>query len=662
MTRAYYSASISSFLSSKQEEILGELLRNDEFSTTDLQKRAWEQEIEILRDQLKNIGEGEIALEYTIPRMGRRIDAVCIIKGIIFVIEFKVFDEAHRKTTDDQVIDYALDLKYFHEQSKDRFIVPISVPTEAASEPINIQFTDDRVAEVIHGNKSDLNDILGQVLAVRSDSPLAMNDWINSRYAPTPTIIEAAQAMYRNHTVQDISRTDAGANNLSETTKEIGEIIEKCKAGHRKAICFVTGVPGAGKTLAGLNIANSRHEFEKDEHAVFLSGNQPLVDVLQEALTRDECRRRKEAGEKITKGEASRKTQSFIQLIHRFRDEALSSAKPPVEKVAIFDEAQRAWNCAQLSKFMENKKGIPGFNQSEPDFLIGYMDRHQDWATIICLVGGGQDINTGEAGIGEWFDVLRTKYPNWDIFLSDKMTGSEYLGSSSVSELLDGRVFQTKSALHLAVSLRSFRSEKLSSFAKALLDNDPASASAIYPELSVHYPIFVTRDFNAAKKWVRTKARGTERYGLLASSKGKRLRAEGIWVLQEINHVSWFLDEKGVVDSSFSLEVAASEFKVQGLEVDYAVLAWDIDFRYKDGSFQNFQFKGGDNWKKIDKEENKNYQKNAYRVLLTRARQGLVIYVPKGEDPAKDPSRDSASYDATYDYLRSCGIQELTAP
>lgn len=653
MKRAYYTSKISDFLTADEDFVLGQLLINDEFETSDLQKNSWRKEIQILREQLSGFSNGEIAFEYTIPRIGHRIDVVCIINGILFLLEFKVGDKSYKKSTEDQVVDYALDLKYFHEGSQKRYIVPISIPTEASDSSNSICFMDDKIAETILCNKNNIGANITAVLDMVRDSDISMDEWVNSRYAPTPTIIEAAQAMYRNHSVEDISRNDAGAQNLSATTAAISSIIDDCKANHKKAICFVTGVPGAGKTLAGLNIANSRHQFEADEHAVFLSGNGPLVDVLQTALAKDRAKRNG-----ITLAAAKRETKAFIQIIHKFRDEALTTDMPPIEKVAIFDEAQRAWDEANLTDFMKRKKGVPDFNQSEPEFLIRIMDRHQDWATIVCLVGGGQEIYTGEAGIQDWLRALKENYPDWNIYLSNKMTDSEYIGESSVDQLLGGRTYHIEPSLHLGVSLRSFRSEKLAAFTKALLDNDPDSASEIYSELSASYPIVLTRDFEKAKHWVRKKARGTERYGLLASSEGKRLRGEGIWVPSEINHVGWFLNGKDNVDSSYYLEVVASEFKVQGLEIDYGLLAWDADFRRLNGEFDYYRFRGA-TWKHNNIEQRQKYQKNAYRVLMTRARQGLVIYVPKGVNPEEDPTRDKKYYDDIYAYLRTCGIREL---
>lgn len=653
MHREYYSTKISNFLSENSDVVLGQLLINDEFKTTDLQKIAWRKEIEILKNQLVNFPHGDIVFEYTIPRIGHRIDVVCIINGVIILLEFKVNEREYKKSIDDQVMDYALDLKYFHEASRGCYIAPISVATEAQDEGNVVTFMDDKIAKVLHCNKNTIQRTIEDVLMQATGGTLSLSEWLCSRYAPTPTIIEAAQVLYRNHSVEEISRNDAGAQNLTETTLSISRIIESCKRDHKKAICFVTGVPGAGKTLAGLNIANERHHFDTDEHAVFLSGNGPLVDVLQEALARDKALR-----DRISKEVAKRETKAFIQIVHKFRDEALTSSNPPVEKVAIFDEAQRAWNKEALSDFMARKKGVPEFNQSEPEFLIDFMNRHRDWATIICLVGGGQEIYTGEAGIQDWFLALREHFLDWEIYLSDNMTDSEYIGNSSIEELLRGRNYNIEPSLHLGVSLRSFRSEKLSVFTKALLDNKPEDASTIYAELNKSYPILLTRDFKKAKDWVKEKARGTERYGLLASSEGKRLRGEGIWVPADINHVGWFLNGKENVDSSYYLEVAASEFKVQGLEIDYGLLAWDADLRYTDGNFDYFRFRGT-NWNHINIVQRQKYLKNAYRVLLTRARQGLIIYVPVGAESNVDPTRNKKFYDQIYTYLVSCGIEVL---
>lgn len=652
MGQAYYFASIEEFKNAKTDAVLGQLLINDVFTTTDLQKNAWRSEINILQTQLSFLFDGDIAFEYTIPRIGHRVDVVLIINGIIFLFEFKVGDNEYKKSTEDQVMDYALDLKYFHQASKDKYIVPIIVSTDADDEmeDISVSVMDDNITGVIHCNQNNIKNAIEKILKLLPGNTMRMKDWIDSKYAPTPTIIEAAQALYRNHSIADISRNEAGADNLTKTTEEINKIIEECKNKKKKAICFITGVPGAGKTLAGLNIANSRHHFDTNEHAVFLSGNAPLVEVLQTALAKDKANR-----DGVSLSEAKRETTAFIQIIHKFRDEALANKEPPTEKVAIFDEAQRAWDEKTLTDFMCKKKNVPNFNQSEPEFLISIMDRHTDWATIVCLVGGGQEINKGEAGIKDWFMVLKERFSDWEIFLSDRINDFEYVGTSTVEQLLAGRDYNVIPDLHLGVSLRSFRSECLSDFVKELLDNKE-EAKDIYQKLSESYPIVMTRDFETAKKWIKSKARGKERYGLLASSEGKRLRAVGIWVLSAINHIGWFLNEKDNIASSYYLEVAASEFKVQGLEIDYALLAWDADFRYENDQFKYYHYRGN-SWNTIHSEQIKRNLKNAYRVLLTRARQGMVIFIPVGND--EDPSRKTSYYDGVYNYLKRVGVEEI---
>lgn len=510
--RAFYTSNVQNFLLQHENTILGELARNNPFPLEDLQRNAWLEEILILKKNLKEIGKGHIAFEYTIPRIGNRIDVIYIINGIVFLLEFKVGSREYARYAVDQVTDYALDLKNFHRASHDRLLVPILVSTKASELSAHCVEMKTGILDVIKCNQNNITNVVLFVISRYRAEPLDADSWINSTYAPTPTIIEAAQALYRGHNVVDISRNDASAVNLNQTTEAINAIIEKSKQEHKKSICFITGVPGAGKTLAGLNIANERHKFDENEHAVFLSGNQPLVNVLQEALARDEHKR---LGVKKTMAMA--KAKAFIQIIHHFRDDALSTIEAPNEKVAIFDEAQRAWTADMLSGFMARKKGKPNFLMSEPEFLISIMDRHTDWAVIICLIGGGQEINTGEAGLLEWFNALRKDFSSWDVYVSDKMTDSEYTQGLSMGELFRGLKCTVIETLHLAVSLRSFRNENVAGFVKAILDVSPKVAEKLYLDLHLGYPIILTRDLDKAKAWILSQAKGTERYGITAS-------------------------------------------------------------------------------------------------------------------------------------------------
>ena len=563
MKRAYYSKSINDYLLDTESSILGELTANHSNRTLEeLQVNAWRKQIKILKEQLKYF-KGQIYFEFAIPRMGKRVDNIVIVNDIVFVIEFKVGDGGYEKSAIEQVIDYTIDLKNFHEGSHHTKLIPVLVVTNAEKykEPISNVSSYNSVAK---SNQYNLSDTL-QSFINHNEKPIDIQYWGSSIYKPTPTIVEAAQALYKGHNVKEITRSDSGTINLSKTADCINSVIEKSKSKNLKSICFVTGVPGAGKTLAGLNIAVERMKTDEDEHAVFLSGNGPLVDVLREALTRDEVLTAKENGEKLTKKQAAIKANAFIQNIHHFRDDNLLSDKAPIEKVVVFDEAQRAWTKHQVSSFMKRKKGVEDFDMSEPEFLIGVMNRHSDWCTIVCLIGGGQEINTGEAGLEEWINSLKTHFPNWNIHYSNSILESDnYIKSNeSKSWLIENGI--SESELHLSVSVRSFRSEKLSSFIHELLNIKIENSKNIYSEIKELYPIVITRNLDKAKEWLRKQAKGSERIGLISSSGARRLRPLGIDVKNEISAPNWFLNNSQDIRSSYFLEEVATEFDIQGL-------------------------------------------------------------------------------------------------
>lgn len=654
--RSYYSASITEFLRQSPSEILGIIDSNNISAETTIQQRnTWATEVQILKGQLCSFTEGRIIFEYTIPRMGKRVDAVVLYRNLVFLLEFKCGDTEYRQSTYDQVYDYALDLRNFQKESHDKLLVPIMVSTKAPRYR-NTIFKRKRIIEPIRCNAENIG-LAIEHIASRYDEPdFDYIAWENSEYLPTPTIVEAAQALYRGHNVHDITRSDAGAENLTVTTDEINRIVEHSKANSRKSICFVTGVPGAGKTLVGLNIAIQRSDAQQGEHAVFLSGNFPLVTVLQEALARDKVEQEKQRGNRVSKTNALRETSAFIQIIHKYRDYFVGNHHIPPERVAIFDEAQRAWTHEMIEKFMATKKGVSPFPYSEPEFLISTMDRHQDWAVIICLVGGGQEINTGEAGLPEWFDSLRRSFPDWDVYITPQLNDDEYRRGRSWHSMMEGLHTFEKEKLHLATSVRSFRTPDLAAFVKAVLDADSEEAYDLYQRIQDKYPIVITRDLGKAKTWVRNRCQGTTRYGLLASSGALRLKPDGIFVKNDISVANWFLNSKDDVRSSYMLEDVVTEFDIQGLELDYSVVAWDADYRYMDGAWTYNNFVGN-RWNSVSSEERRLYLKNAYRVLLTRARQGMAIFIPAGSDD--DLTRRREWYDGTYYYLRSLGIEEI---
>ncbi len=654
--RAYYSASISDFLLQSSSEILGIIHSNDiSAETTILQSNTWEEEVRILKEQLRDFSDGRIIFEYTIPRMGKRVDVVVLYKSIVFLLEFKCGDSEYRQSTYDQVYDYALDLRNFQKESHNKLLVPMMISTRAPHYR-NVLQEWERIIEPIQCNGTNIGMAIQHIAALYNETAFEYVEWENSEYFPTPTIVEAAQALYRGHNVQDITRSDAGAENLTVTTDEINRIIEYSKANGRKSICFVTGVPGAGKTLVGLNIAIQRSDAQAGEHAVFLSGNFPLVSVLQEALARDKVEQEKQRGNRVSKTDALRSTSAFIQIIHKYRDSFVGNHNVPPERVAIFDEAQRAWTQDMIAKFMQQKKGVPNFSYSEPEFLISTMDRHEGWAVVICLVGGGQEINTGEAGLPEWFNSLRRVFPDWDVYITPQLNDKEYRRNQRWNDMISGLQIYERDKLHLATSVRSFRTPDLAAFVKSVLDAGTQEAKRLCEAIKDKYPIVITRDLNKAKAWVKEHCQGTTRYGLLASSGALRLKPEGIFVKNEISVANWFLNGKDDVRASYALEDVVTEFDIQGLELDYSIVAWDADYRYVDGewTYNNFV---GNHWNNVNSEEKRLYLKNAYRVLLTRARQGMAIYIPAGSN--EDQTRKREWYDGSYGYLKEIGISEI---
>ena len=696
MARCLYHSSFQNFMKADNNSIFGTLCENYHGEAITTTREAWREEISVLKDALRNFdNDGEIIFEYDIPRLGKRIDVVLLLKGIIFCIEFKVGASRILETDIDQVLDYALDLKNFHKFSDDRIIVPILVATKYQNLSSNIQMSvyDDKVVNPLVTGETGIANLIVKVLEYFPNESPVNPSWVISPYAPTPTIIEAAKTLYENHSVENITRHEADKVSTDRTIAYILKVVQDSKRENKKSICFVTGVPGAGKTLVGLEVAikqtyQGNQEPVKDEGAVYLSGNGPLVAVLNEALAQDNYKKCREKGELKKLTDSRREVSKSIQMIHRYRDNMLAKIKNPVENgileidphkavrmeqagfgevehVAIFDEAQRSWTHKRLAE------KVPNFPLSEAAFLIWSLDQREDWATIVCLVGGGQEINTGEAGISEWIKALNEKFTHWNVYISPKLTETEY-AEGKVNDLLKDNPNVTYSdSLHLGVSLRSFRAEKLSAFVHSLLSFD-GMASAIYDEIKEKYPIVLTRDIVKAKKWLHDKVRGTERTGVLITKESARFKPLGIHVLPsgDENAVHWFLEDKVDTRASNYLEDAATEIQVQGLELDYTCVLWDADMRYEKGEWKFYRFNGQTKWveQKADTESRREqikYMLNAYRVLLTRARIGMVICVPYG-NPNKtvsgfweDGTRLPEFYNGTYEYLKSLGIEEI---
>lgn len=657
MLNYYYSDSIIDFSIKSLETIIGEISVNSRTGHINTELYAWENQVLTLKEALKN-REGQLYFEFSIPRMGKRVDCLLIIRNIVFVIEFKVGEKMYLSHDVEQVWDYALDLKNFHKPSHELLLVPILVATHADCLPFDMLATShsDNLINPLKTNSKKLGETIDSVLSFfASEESVNCNKFVTGSYSPTPTIIEAAVTLYNNHNVEEITRSDADATNLKITTKYISDTISIAKKESKKIICFVTGVPGAGKTLVGLKVASEHLDNEKGNSSVFLSGNKPLVDILQEALTRDKVLQEKLKGIKLTKKIAREGVKSFIQIIHHYRDEYLRDKKAPYDHIAIFDEAQRAWTKEQTVKFMREKKNEPNFQFSEPEFLISCLDRHKDWAVIVCLVGGGQEINTGEAGISEWIKAIKSSFPSWETRISPNLFDSEYDAIKAIEGLKECSKVEFNVDLHLSVSMRSFRAENVSRLVKEILDLN-SEARTTLKLLEDKYPIVLTRDLKKAKNWLKENARGSERYGMVVSSQAYRLKPLAVDVRSPINHVNWFLNGKDDIRSSYFLEDVATEFQIQGLELDWACVIWDGDLRFKTDHWSTHSFKGN-KWQNINKEIRKKYLINAYRVLLTRARQGMVIVIPEGN--IEDHTRQPEFYDSTYQYLLKIGIKTI---
>lgn len=713
--RFYYSDPIKGFLSRGTDEIVGKLSLAYQHDINDETKISWIEEIDSLKEVLPPYaGKGSVYFEYNIPRMGSRADVVLLIDGIVLVLEYKTSKRKFTHSAILQVWDYALDLKNFHDATHPLPVVPIVVAPSESNKHCFIDLNPpyaDGVFAPLCTNQSKLKECLNNILTYdkvkKLQQPINDMTWARSGYNPTPTIIEAAVALFQHHSVEDITRHDA---DLDKTVQCVADVIKKCKEESKKAICFVTGVPGAGKTLIGLQTAIA-YDKEYDTKAVYLSGNFPLVEVLQESLSRDYVRQEteryncekeelkksggniKNAKKPITKKQARSEVKAFIQMVHHYRDEYMNGMKVkgsklvkdekyfantsehayvPVEHIAIFDEAQRAWTKHGLADFMLKKKKISKFPFSEPHYLISCMDRHEDWCVVICLVGGGQEIHHDEAGIQEWLQVLNRYYKRWDIYMSAQLKEKEYAEGKALKMIKDKTRLHIQPALHLTSSMRSFRGQKASLFVQHLLDLKPKLARQVLSELD-KYPIVLTRSMDKAKAWLKEHARGTERYGIMASSRAERLKAININVRYQPDFVHWFLDDDADVRSSNSLEDVLTEFKVQGLEIDWACVVWDADLRLKDDWKSWIHCKLGSKtiqenglsvnkcrWNNINKREIQLYQINAYRVLLTRARQGMVIVVPNGDtNVPPDETRKPEWYDGIYNYLKVIGLKEI---
>ncbi len=648
-----------------EAEIIGRLttsLADAGFSSqlTD-QTLAWRQQLSVLKRCAEVLvisnppsADWIVALEYVIPRRGKRIDTVLLTSRVVIVVEFKIGATTYERADVWQVQDYSLDLRDFHEESAGLPIRSVLVATNAPQSRIIAD--DEEALSVWCSNAETLPSILMQITqsdcTVRSKT-IDPFTWLNSGYRPTPTIVEATRRVFAGHNVRELSH--AYADNLSRTTEAIARVIEHAKTNGRRVVCFVTGVPGSGKTLAGLTAMQDARAIQLGAGAsAFMSGNGPLVRVLREALVRDQV----EQGQK--RKHVKGKTEMLVQNVHQFI-ELYGVRQPgttPPDHVIAFDEAQRAWHAAKLTK---RHKGL---NRSEPGLVLDIMTRPERWSVVVALVGGGQEIHDGEAGLEEWGLAIRQAAYSWEVVVSPDVIhgGASVAGHRLFTEPgnCPTRV-QSDPAMHLSVSVRSPKAQKLAEWVNALISLDAVAARNSLKSVQ-GFRLLMTRSLSKAKAWLHQSASGMLRAGLLASSGALRLRPYGLEIDPDFHRgfpiERWFLDNRDDFRSSGSLEVAMTEFECQGLELDYVGLCWGDDFTVADdGKSWACARLRGPKWKPMRDPKLREYLRNKYRVLMTRAREGMILWIPQGE--LLDPTRPPDPLDRTFTFLRDAGVIDL---
>ncbi|ADO69064.1 DUF2075 domain-containing protein [Stigmatella aurantiaca] len=663
--RAWFRVQVGQFGKTSDQEKIGQIAEGvaaSGFATQYTEQfRTWSESLGILAQTLSMLtakhapaAEWTLLLEYPIPRRQKRIDTVILAGSVILVIEFKVGAKLFARSDMWQVEDYALDLRDFHEASRNRLIVPILVATDAPG-PLGENSWDGSF-KVHRANRETLPLVILEVVQ-RTAGPVSRSIdpayWEAASYRPTPTIVEAAQHLFAGNTVRNLSH--AYADNLTTTVDALAAEVRAAKEKSSRTVCFVTGVPGAGKTLAGLAAVHDPSVSDGTEgQAAFMSGNGPLVRILREAIVRNRLQR---GGRR---GELERQSELLIQNVHEFIEEYGVQRRDgfPHEHVIVFDEAQRAWHA---DKVRTRHKEV---QKSEPAMVLESMARVPNWCVVIALVGGGQEIHSGEAGLEEWGRALQESPIPWRVVVSPEVLS----GGTAVAQrfLFDAapsphlHVVPAPS-MHLSVSVRSPRALHIAEWVNAVLALDEKRARDAIQEIS-GFRVALTRDLSIARAWLRDSSRDERRPGLLASSGSLRHRAYGLELtpafLDAYPVENWFLDDAKDIRSSHCLEVAMTEFKCQGLELDFVGLCWGDDLTLQEShmgwDMRAFQ---GNGWKQVKKEISRQYLLNKYRVLLTRAREGLVIWVPPGS--SKDPTRDPSRLDRTAAFLERCGLPLL---
>ncbi len=565
--KAYYCNSIPAFIKDTSASIVGQLVRHS-FEINKDQSDAWENQINELQNRLESHGiEGDIIFEYDIVRLGKRIDVILLIRHMVFSLEFKNGKDIFTAQDAQQAEDYAIDIKNFHKESENLYVCPILIATDATPYKKE-QSYDCYPDKQVYLQRENIETLVPKISEISklygNDGEIDFDKWFNSPYYPTPTIIAATVEAYSSHHLSEIAQSEAGQDNINACEAKLNEVITYAEQSKKKCVCFVTGVPGAGKTLVGLDVVAKNLDKGDNNLSVYLSGNGPLVEVLREAL------KRSVKAKKQFNRETEAAINALIQSSFAFKRDNSSHKRPTPENILIFDEAQRVWNQEKMTR----KHNDPTMAVSEPHLLYSIMDRHQDWAVMICLVGLGQDIYDGEVGINEWFRCGINDYTEWELFYSPEIFNQVEDKNIDTDMIFGCSRCHKMAELHLKTSIRSFRADKQCQFVDALLDNNPEQAKAVYELISERYPVYLTRDYQFAKDWVKKQVRGSQRCGVMACSSAQRLKPEGIYVTTDIDVKNWFLAPSYDLRSSNMLEIVASEFKVQGLEIDWGIVCW----------------------------------------------------------------------------------------
>ncbi len=641
--RAWFACSGAELLARDPADTVGRLASAQQgrgFAGSAEQEAAWQHQVAALREALRvhDSAGWTVALEFDLMRLEKRIDAVLLTDRAILCLEFKLKDRSPAALREAE--DYALDLRDFHAGSRMHPIVPVLVTAGAPVGPPRPNLFLDAVLPVLPCSDRELAGIIGWVQENAPRNPLDGQAWLTAPYRPVPNIVEAATMLYARHGVGEIAAAGADRASLTRTTAAIARAIETARREDARIVVFVTGVPGAGKTLCGLNTVFGA---ARGDGAAFLTGNAPLVAVLRAALARDAVAR----GD-CNAQEAERRVKAGLQNVHRFLEECVETpSRLPPERVIVFDEAQRAWDEAKARAGSRNRPSK--LSMSEPAHTLEIMGRRPGWAVVVALIGQGQEINTGEAGLAEWGQVVpRFGWHAWAAPIAAPL-------------LTKGpRPWLTEEPdLDLSVPIRSLRTDASAAWVDAVLTGDAGTAARIAAAIA-EFPFFLTRSLDAMRAGLRGFARGQRRAGLLRSSGAKRLRAEGLAAEVEAKDVpDWFLRRWPDIRASDALEVAATEYACQGLELDVAGLAWGGDYLRGPSGWEARRF-AGQGWQRDSKEFH--FVRNTYRVLLTRARGETIIWVPPGSDPAEpfhDRTRPKAGYDPVAAFLQACGARPL---